>query len=310
MKDFRIVTIGTSLGGFKVLKQIFSQVDHQLPAAYFVVQHSSPEHNSMLDQLLSAFTEMPVRRVNDTLPIRPGHVYISSSDRHLVLEKDEVQSVHGPRHNSSRPSVDVLFYSAALAYGSRVISIVLTGLLFDGTDGTEKVREQGGITIVQDPEDADCDEMPRSVLRSMPVDYIAKCEEIAALLGVLCRKKTEPLNIEAPSEELVKRVELARSSVLEEMDKEQHLSEKDTSLNDSKLAIVNTLWSMVRMMQERANMLENMAAGEYIKQRDQLAKRYQEKAMETRSDTLNLRKLLREYTIVRKDEAEKSPTKL
>lgn len=309
MEDLRVVTIGTSLGGLKVLRQIFSNIDPQLPAAYFVVQHSSPEHKSILDQLLSVYTDMPVLKVEDTEPIKPGRIYVSTSDRHLIIEKDRVYSAYGPRHNSSRPSVDVLFYSAALAYENRVISIVLSGLLYDGTDGTEKIKERGGITIVQDPAEADYDEMPRNTLQRNQVDYIAHCSEIGSLLGILCRKKPIPLTDDVPTEELAKRVELAQSSVMEEMDKEQHLSEKDDRLNDGRLSILNTLWSVVRLMQERANMLENMAAGEYINQRDQLAKRYQEKAMETRSDTLNLRKLLEEYTIVKKDEGKKSPTK-
>lgn len=300
MQDFRIVTIGTSLGGLKVLKQIFSNVDPSLPAAYFVVQHIYPEHKSILDKLLSRYTRLPIHTVESEMQIEPGRVYISPADRHLVIEEEKVRSVYGPRHNSSRPSVDVLFNSAALAYSTRVISIILTGLLNDGTNGIREVSERGGITIVQDPEDAAYDEMPRNALQKCKVDYVAKCGDIASLLRVLCRQKAEPQPVDEPPKELVHRVALAQSTEMEEVDKERHIAEKEDS--DSKLPIINTLWSVVRLMQERSNMLENMAAGEYIRQRNQLAKRYQEKALETRSDTLNLRKLLYEYTIIKKTE--------
>lgn len=293
-----------------MLNTIFAALDDSLPVAYFIVQHCSAEHDSILDSLLGNITSMPVHKVDEEMEISPGHVYVSNTDRHLIIDKDKVCSFYGPRHNKSRPSVDVLFSSAALAHSNRVVGIILTGLLTDGTIGLRDIRQRGGTTIVQDPDEADYDEMPRNALRQNDVDYIAHSSELASLLGVLCRRKPSPLISEEPPEELVKKVELSQSAAIKELDKEKHLSEKKFSLNDNKQAILNTLWSLVRIMQEQSNMLENMAAGEYINQRDKLAKRYQEKAMESRSDTVNLRKLLQDYTIVRKDETEKSPTEL
>jgi len=308
MENIQVVVIGTSLGGLQALQKLFSSLDESLPAAYFVVQHASPEHKSSLDYLLGRCTPMPVCSVLEEKAVRAGHVYVADSDKHLVLDEGRVSSVYGPRHNSSRPSVDVLFRSAALAYGYRVIGIILTGLLNDGANSLKDIRDRQGETIVQDPREAEYDEMPKSALMTEQVDYVARVAEMPSLLKLLCRRLIKPEVIHPPSEELTKKVELARSHVMEELDKERQMSRKNDGIThtDSKQAIINSLWSLLRLMQERSNMLENMAAGEYIKECDELARRYQEKALETHMDTLNLRKLLREYEIVEKNQ--KSPT--
>lgn len=308
MENIQVVVIGTSLGGLQALQKLFSSLDESLPAAYFVVQHSFPDHKFSLDYLLSRCTPLPVYRVQEEEAVRAGHVYVADSDKHLLLDEGKVSSVYGPRHNSSRPSVDVLFRSAALAYGHRVIGIILTGLLNDGANSLKDIRDRQGETIVQDPQEAEYDEMPKSALLTEQVSYVARIGEMPSLISVLSRRLTKPDTVRPPSEELVKKVQLARSHVMEELDKERQMSRKNDkiTLTDSKQAIMNSLWSLLRLMQERANMLENMAAAEYIKEREDLARRYQEKALETHMDTLNLRKLLREYELVKKDQ--KSPT--
>ncbi|MFY0576660.1 chemotaxis protein CheB [Cystobacter fuscus] len=151
------------------------------PAAVLVVLHLSAGHRSFLPEIL-ARGPLPALHPQPETPLEPGRIYVAPSDRHLLVEPGRALVNSGPRENGHRPAVDPLFRSAARAYGPRVIGVVLTGALDCGTSGLIAIKAQGGLAIVQDPEDAYCPDMPRSALEYVKVDHQVKLADLGALL--------------------------------------------------------------------------------------------------------------------------------
>jgi two-component system chemotaxis response regulator CheB len=159
-----------------------------LPASLFIVLHVAPMARSHLPDVLSRTGSLPATTAGDPVRFRPGRIYVAPPDHHLFLSGKEVRADRGPRENRHRPSIDVLFRSAAGALGSRVIGIVLTGILDDGTAGLASIKEAGGIAIVQDPREARFPGMPLNALRHVPVDYTLPLRDIPeTLIGLLRR---------------------------------------------------------------------------------------------------------------------------
>jgi two-component system, chemotaxis family, protein-glutamate methylesterase/glutaminase len=180
-----IVVIGASAGGVGLLREIAAGLSGNLPAAVFVVLHTSPNGPAMLPDLLAHAGPLPAGFPGDGDTIRPGRIYVAPPDRHLVLEEQRVRVLYGPKQNRHRPAVDVLFRSAAFAHGPRVVGVVLTGSLFDGADGLAAIKRAGGLAVVQDPSDATFSEMPETALRQVAADHVVKGTEIAPLLARL-----------------------------------------------------------------------------------------------------------------------------
>lgn len=178
-----IVVFGASTGGVEALALLVQALPRDLPAAIFVVLHLSPEVPSHLPEILNRHSRLPARHPRDGEPIQLGHIYVAPPDRHLLLEGGVVRVVRGPRENRHRPAVDPLFRTAALAYGPRVIGVVLTGALDDGTAGLYAIKQRGGVAIVQDPRDAMIASMPESALEYVAVDYCVPLHELAPLLA-------------------------------------------------------------------------------------------------------------------------------
>jgi two-component system chemotaxis response regulator CheB len=159
-----IVVVGASLGGVEALQILARDLDGDLPAAVFVVLHMGSDYKSGLAGILDRAGPLPAVEARDGDPIRRGVIYLSKPDFHLRLEHERIRVVGGPKENYCRPAVDPLFRSAAAVYGSRVIGVVLTGLLRDGAAGLREVKHQGGVAVVQDPDDAVCPSMPQAAL--------------------------------------------------------------------------------------------------------------------------------------------------
>jgi len=183
-----IIVIGASAGGVHTLSEILASLPADLPAAVFAVLHISPFGKSVLPAILSRASALPAKHPVDGEPIRHGQIYVAPPDRHLALELDRVRLSMGPTENGHRPAVDVLFRTAAESFGRRVIGVVLTGNLDDGTAGLALVKERCGISVVQDPEEADYPSMPASALRNVAVDYTLSIAEIGPLLDRLARE--------------------------------------------------------------------------------------------------------------------------
>lgn len=188
-----VVTIGASAGGVEALLTIARSLPANLPAAVFIVLHIPANSASVLPMLIDRACPLPAAHAVDGERIRAGRIYVAPPDHHLMLHGDIVRVVHGPRENRCRPAVDPLMRSAAQHYGPRAVGVILSGSLDDGTAGLLALKRQGGVAIVQDPEDALFPGMPTSALSVVDVDY---CLPLAEIGPALVRIVSEPLDIE------------------------------------------------------------------------------------------------------------------
>lgn len=185
-----IIVIGASAGGIDVLSRILKELPAGFPAAIFVAVHIAPNSPGYLADILSRAGPLHAQNARDRQAFRRGCVYVAPPDRHLMLEASgRIRLTRGPKENRSRPAVDPLFRSAALAFGSRVIGIVLSGGLDDGTAGLRGIKMCGGTAIVQDPADALVSSMPATALHYVSVDYVRPAREIAPLLVELVSRE-------------------------------------------------------------------------------------------------------------------------
>ena len=185
--------VGASAGGVEALKSIAAGLPESLPAAVFCTVHVAPTGPRLLPSILDFPGGMPTKYGRDGEEIVRGRMYLAPPDHHLLLRRGSVQVTRGPRENRHRPAVDPLFRSAAVAYGPRVIGVVLTGNLDDGTRGLSAVKRCGGLAVVQDPDDALYPSMPSSALRNTPVDHIATLADLPALLRrLVCEPPAPP----------------------------------------------------------------------------------------------------------------------
>jgi two-component system chemotaxis response regulator CheB len=187
-----IVVIGASAGGVEALEALVGGLPETFPAALFVVLHIPAHTPSHLHSVLASAGRLAVTAAQEGEPILPGHVYVAPTDRHLLLEADRIRVTRGPKENRMRPAADALFRSAAYSHGQRVIGIVLSGTLDDGTAGAWAVKDRGGIVMVQAPEDARHASMPESVLQHVAVDYTRPVSGMPALLERLTREPIAP----------------------------------------------------------------------------------------------------------------------
>lgn len=183
-----IIVIGASAGGVQALQRVVAGLGGDLPAAVFVVVHTSPTSKSLLPSVLGRSGPLACRPARNGEPIRPGRIYVAPPDRHLLVMKKHVRLTRGPRENLNRPAVDPLFRTAARHHGPRVVGVVLTGTLGDGSAGLAAVKARGGVAIVQDPSEALFPDMPLNALREVRVDHCLGLEAISALLQRLARR--------------------------------------------------------------------------------------------------------------------------
>jgi two-component system, chemotaxis family, protein-glutamate methylesterase/glutaminase len=181
----KIIVIGASAGGITALRDVVRGLSPELPAAVFVVCHTSPNGSGELASVIGTATSIPVAFAKDGDAIQPGTVRVAAPDHHLILDENRMHLNRGPKHNRARPSIDVLFRSAAEAHGSRVIGVVLSGLLDDGAAGLLAIKRRGGTAIVQDPGDARFPDMPRNALAATHVDHCLPAVGMGSLLGDL-----------------------------------------------------------------------------------------------------------------------------
>ncbi len=195
-----IIVIGASAGGVYALQELVASLPADFKTPIFIVQHVSASTPSMMPQIFSHAGPLRAVHPEDGEPIRPGMIYLAPPNHHLLVEADRVLVRKGPKENRFRPSVDALFRSAAYTFGPRVIAVVLTGLLNDGTSGMWSVKRLGGIGIIQDPQDAQYASMPESVLEYVDVDHIVPLAEVGPLLCQLTDKDM-PEASEIPNED-------------------------------------------------------------------------------------------------------------
>jgi two-component system chemotaxis response regulator CheB len=195
----KLVVIGASAGGLAALKQIVAGLPDDFPAAVLVTMHIG-NHESILPRILSSYSALPVRHAADREPITPGTILIAPSDHHLLVEPGHAVLSHGPKENFSRPAIDPLFRTAAAAYRTAAIGVVLTGNLDDGTVGLQAIKAYGGVAIVQDPEEAEAPSMPLSAIRHVDIDLCLTLDGIVDALVKLAGQPVEPTQEAAVSD--------------------------------------------------------------------------------------------------------------
>lgn len=183
-----VVVVGASAGGVMALTALVAGLPSGFPAAVLIVLHVPPYAESRLPEILARASALPVAHAQDGEEIVGGRVYVAPPDRHLLVRSGRLELSHGPRENRSRPAVDPLFRTAARAYGPRAIGVVLSGALYDGSAGLLALKSRGGMAIVQDPEQAAVDSMPRSAIRLAAVDHVVPVEAIGPLLDLLVQE--------------------------------------------------------------------------------------------------------------------------
>jgi two-component system chemotaxis response regulator CheB len=322
MTNRDIIVIGASAGGVEALLNLAVQLPYDLPAAVFVVQHTAPDSPGELANLIDRAGPLEARLAQNGEAIQRGVIYVAPPDQHLLVHKDQVRLTRGPRENYARPAIDPLFRSAAAVYRSRVIGVVLTGLLDDGTAGLLAVKRCGGVAVVQHPDDAVYRDMPRSALANVEVDY---CLPLASMGRRLTHLAHEPAGAETEvPHDIVVEAKMAeaiesgspREEVLGtpapygcpecggplwELHKEGlrryrcHVGHAFTAralLASQDEALEKALWMALRTLEERSNMLASIARDEREKGRHLSAKIYAERAAESKTYAQSLREFL------------------
>jgi two-component system, chemotaxis family, protein-glutamate methylesterase/glutaminase len=184
------VVIGASAGGVEVLSALLSVIPANCRVSFFVVVHIPRERPSLLPEVFGSRCALPVREAEDKEPVQPGTVYFAPPDYHMLIDKGPALALSGdePVH-FSRPSIDVLFDSAADIYGERLMGIILTGANQDGAEGLAAIGLAGGRTVVQDPETAAVAYLPQAAIQAGPVDAVLTIEQLQSLFAQLATGK-------------------------------------------------------------------------------------------------------------------------
>lgn len=193
MPGHDIIVIGASAGGVEALTRLARQLPADFCATLLVVLHFPANSTSVLPQILNRSGPLPAHHPRQGEKIQPGQIYVAPPDHHLLVRQDRLCLSRGPRENGHRPAIDSLFRSASYAFQQRVIGIILSGMLDDGVAGLATIKAHGGLTIVQDPQEALFNSMPRHAIAAVEVDYILKLHEIAPVLVQLLNSSALPL---------------------------------------------------------------------------------------------------------------------
>jgi two-component system, chemotaxis family, protein-glutamate methylesterase/glutaminase len=181
--QYEAVVIGASAGGMEALRAIIVPLPSTFTLPIIVVLHMHPHSDNFLTRYMNDRSALTVKQADEKENVVSGMVYFAPANYHLLIEQDRSFSLSTePRVNFARPSVDVLFETAAEAYGSSLIGVILTGANNDGSRGLKKIKESGGLTIVQDPETAEIGSMPRAAIAATDVDYVLSLTDIRELL--------------------------------------------------------------------------------------------------------------------------------
>lgn len=199
MNPLPLIVIGASEGGVGALQAIARALPEDLPAAVLVVMHIGAR-NSSLAAILSQAGPLQAIMPNDREAISTGRIYVAPPDHHMIVEKGVIRLTKGPRENFARPSIDPLFRSAAEIYGPSVIGVILTGGLNDGTAGLYEIKRRGGITFVQDPNEATNPGMPLSALHHVAIDHCARLAVLPALIQQALEEVSTHTTPQTPSE--------------------------------------------------------------------------------------------------------------
>jgi two-component system chemotaxis response regulator CheB len=315
-----IIVIGASAGGIEPLKQIVRDLPANLPAAVFVVLHIGPV--SYLAGILDRAGTLEATTAENGAIVKTGNVYVAPPGFHLLLHDDHMMLRRGPRENLARPAIDPLFRSAALSYGARVIGVLLSGALSDGTAGLRAVKAVGGLAVLQHPRDATVPSMVKSALRYVDIDHCVPATELG---GLLARLAVEPAGetLAAPQGlRLETAIAAQEHSTMKNEDRLGELSmftcpechgplweiedgdmlryrchtghafTPEAVMEAQSAEADETLWSLLRAHQQRAAFARRMAEREKMRDRSVLAAQLRERAKEYEADAEVIERIL------------------
>jgi two-component system, chemotaxis family, protein-glutamate methylesterase/glutaminase len=318
-----IVVLGASAGGLEPLQQVLGDLPGDLQASIFVVLHMGV--TSHLVDILGRATALPVLAARSGMQIEPCRIYVAVPDMHLLLHDHHILLRRGPRENLARPAIDPLFRSAACSFGARVIGVVLSGSLNDGTAGLQAVKRGGGLAVVQHPSDAAVPDMPLSAVAHVKIDHVAPAAALGRLLARLVREpagETPPIPVEIKLEAAIAAQELPGMETNEKLGKVSgftcpecrgslweiddgsllryrchvgHAFTADTVLQAQTVQAEEMLWSLMRAHQERAALARRMAQQKRQQSRGALAEELLQRARGYDEDAEIIRRLLRSH---------------
>lgn len=323
MVKYKIIVVGASAGGVEALSQLVAGLPPDLPAAVFVVLHISPGGTSTLPQILSRAGALEAIHPKDKEVIQRGRIYIAPPDHHLLVKPGHIHLARGPRENNHRPAIDPLFRTAARAYGSQVIGVVLSGVLDDGTAGLLAVKIRGGIAIVQDPNEALYSDMPRNAIENVEVDQILPVSEIAEVLVCLAQKpvteevatvssqmamESDMAELEETALQSIERPgipsgyscpecggvlwELNEGNLLRFRCRTGHAFSVETLLAEQSEALEESLWIALRALEESAALSQRLAERARQRNYELVATRYEEQVLSTKQRAEIVRQVL------------------
>ena len=323
-----IVVIGASAGGLEALKEILSALPQNLEAAVFIVLHTARHSGSLLAEVLGRVSKLPVSHPTDWEIFHHGRVYVAPPGNHMLVEDGLIRVLAGPRENLHCPAIDPLFRSAAAAYGARVIGVVLTGMLDDGTSGLMVVAANSGAALVEDPQTALFSSMPASALEHVPNANVSSLSELPATLLRLISQRVDSASshdrqasLEAGKEIRIAELDMAEISkdehpgrpspfacpdcggVLWEIEQNNFLRFRCRVGHaftarylgaEQRQAVEGALWAALRALEESASLYRRMAERAGAANHDLTAASYGDRASSTESNSRVLREFLLE----------------
>jgi two-component system chemotaxis response regulator CheB len=321
MAHHDLVAIGASSGGVEVLIRIIAGLPEDFPAAVFVVLHVRPDAPSQLPAILNRSGRLPAAHAVDNEPVRRGRVYVAPPGMQTYVHHGRISVRRGPHENTYRPAIDPLFRTAAHYYGPRVVGVVLTGALDDGSAGLAMVKQAGGIAIVQDPREASFPDMPANALRATEPDFILKSTEIApALVGLASNEfqahliphevALETVEEAADPAEAFRSDQIGRpshfvcpdcSGTLYEIDDGRsvrfrcrvgHAYSEDSMLQSVDRSVERALWIALRSLEERSALMIKLADLARRRGYESLAQVYEQKSQQIELDVRMVHSLI------------------
>ena len=295
----RLIVIGASMGGVEALRALFSRLPAGVEAAFVVVLHRSMGV-TVLPEIITRESGQPAEEARDGVELRPCGIYVAPAGMHTRIEGSRLRVELGPRENGHRPSIDVLFRSAADSFGDRVIGVVLSGALDCGANGLLEIKRRGGVAIVQDPKTALNPQMPKSALDLVQADYVVPPMAMGRLFArLVTRRPRARKGTAAPQrEELSSFVcpecngpiwqtggRSYRCRVGHRFSSEQFFAHKEKRLESA-------LWEALNVMQERVDLSHRMAARARENGHRDIAERYESRAGDTAETAAMLRELV------------------
>jgi two-component system chemotaxis response regulator CheB len=302
MPGHDIVVIGASAGGVEALQQLVALLPADYPGTIFVTLHMAREGRSVLGTILDRSGPLPATTAEDGAPIKRGRIYVARPDYHLVIRPNRVNVIRGPKENSHRPSIDVMFRSAAQSYGPRVVGVVMSGFRDDGTAGLAEIKKAGGVAIIQDPAEAAVPQMPQHAAEKVKPDYVLAIGEIPEVLMHLASQHQikQPVMPEGVDEQLFPqdgKMERdgrpstftcpACAGTLWELDEEGilrfrcrvgHAYSAETMFASQVENVENSLYAALRALEENSELARRIAKRARVSRQAQLAEKYEAQA--------------------------------